>query len=94
MFLLDTDHIVFLQRGTGVEYSRLRTRAAMHAVGGFYFPIVSFHEQFLGWNAYIQRAQTAVGVIRGYSMLGSVLRDFTTAQMAPFDERRPASSSP
>ncbi|WP_293123719.1 hypothetical protein [Microcoleus sp. bin38.metabat.b11b12b14.051] len=34
-YLLDTDHISFLQRGSGSEFSRLTFRMAQHPVADF-----------------------------------------------------------
>jgi tRNA(fMet)-specific endonuclease VapC len=53
MFLLDTDYAVLMQRGTGTELQRLLARMAAHSASDFHYPIVSFHEQMLGANAYI-----------------------------------------
>lgn len=48
--------------------------------------IISFHEQILGWNAYIARAKDQQGIIRGYSRLEGILGDFSQAQVLPFDD--------
>ena len=47
---------------------------------------MSFHEQVLGWNAYISRSRTEEGVIRGYRMFRQILSDFAAAQVLAFDE--------
>lgn len=86
MFLLDTDHIGFLQIGQGEECNRLRSRMAAYARDDFYFPIVSFHEQVVGWNNYVNRANDAQGIVRAYRMFQRVLADFAKHQVAPFDE--------
>jgi tRNA(fMet)-specific endonuclease VapC len=85
MFLLDTDCIGILQRGAAPEVGRLLGRLAAHPQTAYYWPIISFHEQVLGWNAYISRARDAAGVIRGYEMFQRVLADFNAAQVLPFD---------
>jgi tRNA(fMet)-specific endonuclease VapC len=51
----------------------------------FYVCIVSFHEQVLGWNAYIHRAKAAAGVVRGYRSFQGILADFAAVQVLPFD---------
>ena len=86
MFLLDTDHIGIIQRQSAPEFDRLAARMAQHPVEDFYFPIISFHEQILGWNAYIGRARDQQGVVRGYLMFEQILRDFAASQVLPFDE--------
>jgi tRNA(fMet)-specific endonuclease VapC len=56
-----------------------------HAPEDFYVSIVSFHEQMLGWNAYIHRAKTADGVVHGYRRFHLILADFAAMQILPFD---------
>ncbi|HEY7152784.1 MAG TPA: hypothetical protein VH575_02395 [Gemmataceae bacterium] len=84
-YLLDTDHISFLQKRRGAEYATLSARMAQHATVDFAFSIVSFHEQTLGGHAFLNRARTAARVIRGYSQLMDVLRIFMTVPVLPFD---------
>jgi hypothetical protein len=36
-----------------------------HSRTSFYVSIVSFHEQALGWNAYINQATRSTGVVGG-----------------------------
>lgn len=58
MFLLvDTDHLGILQRQTEPQFSRLQAGMARHPQTAFHVSIVSFHEQVLGWNAYINQAR-------------------------------------
>ncbi len=85
MFLLDTDHIAVLERPTQPEYGRLQQRMALHPPSAFLYSVVSFHEQVLGANQYLSRAQAPAGVVHGYSLLGMVLDAFTRAQLLPFD---------
>ena len=47
--------------------------------------IISSHEQILGCHTYISQARRTEDVIRGYTMLAQVLRDFTEALVIPFD---------
>jgi tRNA(fMet)-specific endonuclease VapC len=47
-YLLDTDHISFLQRRTGPEHFALISRMARYAPGDFGLSVVSFHEQAVG----------------------------------------------
>jgi tRNA(fMet)-specific endonuclease VapC len=85
MYLFDTDHISIIQRRTQPEFGRLTQRTNQHPPTAFYFPIISFHEQTLGANAYIQRARTVADVVRGYGMFQQILADFAGAQVLPFD---------
>jgi len=84
-YLLDTDHISFLQRRSGPEYAVLATRVAQRSPADFAFPVVSFHEQILGAHTFISRARTAGNVIRGYQLLMEILQGFTAAPVLPFD---------
>ena len=85
MFLLDTDHLGILQRQTEPEFSRLIRRIGEHRPIDFLVPIVSFHEQVSGWNAYLHRALTPEAVVRAYVMFQQILADFSRMAVAPFD---------
>jgi tRNA(fMet)-specific endonuclease VapC len=84
MFLLDTDHITIIQWQSQPAYDRLVER--MDPLSDFFFPIVSFHEQALGANAYISKASDATGIVRGYRILQKIVAGFAEAQVLPFDE--------
>ena len=84
-FLLDTDHISILQRGSGPDFDALASRVARSDPADLAFSIVSFHEQTLGCHAYINRARGTVEVVRGYEMLARVIRVFAAAPVLPFD---------
>ncbi len=86
MYILDTDHLGILQRISDPHYPALSHRIAQHAQSEFYVTIVSFHEQILGWTAYIARARDTGGVVRGYLRLHAILTDFSFAQVLPFDD--------
>jgi tRNA(fMet)-specific endonuclease VapC len=84
-YLLDTDHISFLQLGFGPEYAALSARISRHSPADFTFSLVSFHEQMLGGAAYINRARATPDVVRGYEVLGQVLQSYLSAAVLPFD---------
>src|SRR4051812_20610308 len=85
MFVLDTDHIGILQdRGTP-EHGRLQARIRAYSLDDFFLPIVSFHEQVAGWNAYISRARDQDGVRKAYLMFERTLAEFAKSQIASFD---------
>ncbi|MCL1467122.1 type II toxin-antitoxin system VapC family toxin [Argonema galeatum] len=86
-YLLDTDHISFLQRRSSSEFSRLRFRMAQHPIGDFALSVVSFQEQVLGAHNFINRARTNAEIIRGYALLLEIIQGFATALVLPFDER-------
>lgn len=52
MFLLDTDHLTFLEHGRGVEADHLRARLAEVDDADVAVSIISFEEQTRGWLAY------------------------------------------
>lgn len=84
-YLLDTDHISFLQRRSGSEFTRLMVRMSQHSPADFALSIVSFHEQVLGAHNFINRARTNTNMIRGYTLLLETLQGFATAPILQFD---------
>jgi tRNA(fMet)-specific endonuclease VapC len=84
-YLLDTDHISFLQRRSGPEYVALAARMAQHKPADFALCVVSFHEQTLGANTFISRARTTADVVRGYTLFAEILSGFVGATVLPFD---------
>ena len=85
MYLLDTDHISVVQRRSEPEFTHLLARLNAHNPTDFYVPIVSFHEQVVGWNAYLNRARTPESVVRAYDMFERILADFAAMAVAAFD---------
>jgi tRNA(fMet)-specific endonuclease VapC len=85
MFVLDTDHFSILQRQTQPGYGRLGQRMSQQPRTAFYVSIISFHEQALGANAYINQGRTAQRVVRGYQLFEQILVDLAAAQVLPFD---------
>ena len=61
-------------------------RISKHLVTDFYWSIVSFHEEVLGWNAYISRSRDVRGVVKGYAKFQQILADFAAAQVLAFDQ--------
>ena len=86
-YLLDTDHISFLQRGSGKEFTRLMIQLNQHFPTDFALSIVSLHEQVLGAHNFINRAPTDTDIIRGYTLLLEILKGFTIAYVLPFDAK-------
>jgi len=84
-YLLDTDHLSFLQRRSGSESIRLIARIKQHTPTDFALSIVSLHEQVLGAHSFINRAQTSSGVVHGYTLLLEIFEGFSTAPVLPFD---------
>ena len=84
-YLLDTDHISFLQRGVGPDFAMLSLRLSQHPKTDVALSVVSFHEQAIGGHAYLNRAKTLAEVIRGYALLNSILQSYLIASVLPFD---------
>jgi tRNA(fMet)-specific endonuclease VapC len=87
MFLLDTDHISFLQRTSSAEFARLSSRISQYDEDDIYFSVVSFHEQALGWNSLISRSRDSVGILRGYEGISQMIVQYTDVQILPYDQR-------
>ncbi len=84
-YLLDTNHISFLQRRSGTEFLILAARIAQHQPTDFAFSVVSFHEQVIGAHTFITRSQTPADVVRGYTLLMEIIRGFSAATILPLD---------
>ena len=90
MFILDTDHLGILQAKTGVGFGRLRARMRSHLPSDFFVTVISFHENVMGWNAYLNSARATGAIVQAYSMFEQILSDFSKAQVLPFDPRAAA----
>src|SRR5207237_9851663 len=90
MYILDTDHVGILQRRTAPEHQALWTKITAHPQSAFSISIISFHEQVLGWNVYINRARDQGGIIRAYAMFERILADFACAQILSYDQKASA----
>lgn len=86
-YLLDTDHISFLQRRSSSEFSRLTLRMSQHPMSAFALSIISFHEQVIGAHSFINRAENNADLARGYKLLPEILNGFAQAPVLPFDAR-------
>jgi tRNA(fMet)-specific endonuclease VapC len=84
-YLLDTDHISFLQRRSGSEFTHLMIRMGQHSPVDFVLSVVSFHEQVLGAHSFINRARTNTDTVRGYALLSETLQGFAASPVLPYD---------
>jgi len=87
MYLLDSDHLVILQRRSSVERTRLEGRLARVSRPNLFLSIVSLHEQALGAHNYIARARRPDAVARGYRLFERLLTDFAARNVLPYDEK-------
>lgn len=61
-------------------------RMSRMSADDFFAPIISFHEQVQGWNAYISRGKKAADLVKAYMRLEKILGDFSQARIASFDK--------
>jgi tRNA(fMet)-specific endonuclease VapC len=86
-YLLDTDHISFLQQRSGQEFIGLMARMSQYSSTDFALSVVSLHEQVLGAHNFINRARVNNDVIRGYTLLLEILQGFASSPVLPFDTK-------
>lgn len=86
MLVLDTNILGILQRQRGNEYQVLRERLDAVDPITVFVTIVSFQEQAVGWNAYLNRARKSINLIHGYAMYERLLTEFGRMNVLPFDE--------
>ena len=87
MYVLDTDYVVLLPPRDWKRTAPFVQRMALHADTDFFYPIIAFHEQMLGANAYISRQhETETICARLRHVAVRVLADFSLAQVLPFDD--------
>lgn len=86
-YVLDTDHLSILQRRTEPAFTKLSARLSRHSPDLIFVSIISFHEQFQGWMAYLNKSKSASQLIMAYSKLESLLQLFSVSQILPFDDK-------
>ena len=71
-YVLDTEHLVVLQRRTQPAFAKLTERLRREDPSDIFVSVISFHEQMQGWLAFLNRARSAsdvaFGLIRTNSM--------------------------
>lgn len=85
IYLFDTDHFSILQRKAGPEYQRLSSWMAQFTPTDFACCVVGFHEQVVGAHAYLNRAATSAGLVRGYDLLARLRMDYSQFPFLSFD---------
>lgn len=86
VYVLDTDILSIHQSEAGAEYERLRKHLDGVDPRLVFVSIVSFQEQALGWNSYLQQAKKLESLIRGYAKFQRMLLDFTRLNILAFDQ--------
>jgi tRNA(fMet)-specific endonuclease VapC len=90
IYLLDTDHITFLQEHSSPEYAVLALRMSQHRLEDFGCSVVNLHEQTLGANNFVNKAKTTAEIIRGYEIFSEILETYGILEVLPFDVRATA----
>jgi tRNA(fMet)-specific endonuclease VapC len=86
VFVLDTSILGILQRERGTDFDNVRRHLEAVDPTSIFVSIVSFHEQAIGWNAYLHRARQSLNLIHGYAMFERLLTDFGRMNVLPFDD--------
>jgi tRNA(fMet)-specific endonuclease VapC len=87
VYLLDTDILSIHQSERGDEYERVRSHLDGVDATLVFVSIISFHEQAVGWNAYLHRAKKKEGLIHGYEKFERLLLNFTRLNILGFDRK-------
>ncbi len=85
-YILDSDHLSFLQKKQQPEFDRLSARLDEIPEEEVCTTIVNFQEQVLGWTSYLGRARTRPAIVKAYRellLIESYYRDF---DLLPFDD--------
>jgi len=85
VFILDTDHLTFLEHGTSVEAERLRARLKGLKEADIAVTIVSFEEQTRGWLAYLARARSLAHQVEAYARLRRMVENYRFIPLLDFD---------
>ena len=85
MYLLDTDHLTFHQRGEGRDYETLVGRIALVREQDIHVSVVTFHEQMLGWHNYLAKDHEPARLVQGYDRFDRLIGAFGYYQLRSFD---------
>lgn len=86
MYLLDTDHINIMQRCSEPELSRIVARLQVAPRSAVFVSIISFHEGFSGWSAFLNKAKSPSELVLAYQRMSQLLKDFSARYVADFDD--------
>ncbi len=84
MYLLDTDHLSFLDRG-GKEGQQIRQRILIVGVEKIAVSAVSYEEQLRGWLAYMGASSSIDAQVVAYERLLKHLKNYCALTVLPFD---------
>lgn len=86
MYVLDSDHLAFLDRPESAEGQRLRSRMHTAAPEGVATTVVCYEEQTRGWLAYAAKARTMTQIVEAYNRLQQHLAIYRAIPVLGFDE--------
>ena len=86
-YVLDTDHLSILQRRAEPAFSALSEKLSRYSPDLIFVTIISFHEQFQGWLAYLNKSKTPARLITAYSKFEQLIRLYGISQVLSFDKR-------
>ncbi len=86
MYVLDTDHMSLLDRGTTRSALQLRERLAPLDSSQVATTIVTYEEQTRGWLSYAARSKAISSVIESYSKLSGHLENYREIRALEFEQ--------
>ena len=85
-YLLDTEHLVVLQRRTQPAFTKLTDRLSRKNPSDIFVSVISFHEQMQGWLALLNRSRSASQIVLSYRELDELGRSFFEMSVFPFSD--------
>ncbi|NLY00939.1 MAG: type II toxin-antitoxin system VapC family toxin [Rhodopirellula sp.] len=85
-YVMDTDHLVILQRRTQPAFRNLLSRLRGKTSTDIFVSIISFHEEMQGWLALLNRARSAQQIVLAYRELEQLGRSFFEMNVLAFSE--------
>ena len=85
-YLLDTDHLVILQRRTQPALANLKARLRQEDPREIFVSVISFHEQMQGWLALLNHARSASQLVMAYRELEELGRSFFEMNVLSFSD--------
>src|SRR5947209_3571147 len=83
-YILDTDHLTFLQKEQQPEFGRLTARLERVPAESVCTTVVNFQEQMLGWTSYLARAQIRDAIVKAYRELLMIESYYRDCEILPF----------
>lgn len=84
-FILDTDHVSFLERPASPQATAILSKIAALETGDVGVSVVSYQEQSKGCNNLINRATNSTELVAAYDLHYLVIDFFRSFPLVPFD---------